>query len=122
MRSSEATSLASTIGSRSMTRQIPVLSMIRFGYSRGCRKRHEGVMRVRVFLGQFTTSRECSSSADWNMRVFVEKHRVETAFFNSSGQFYDGKTIVGREYGNAKSRHSQLKGNFRIETFIFPWE
>ena len=28
---------------------------------------------------------ECGSPADWNMCVFIEKYRVETALFHSSG-------------------------------------
>src|SRR5215469_3000170 len=71
-------------------------------------------MRVRVFLGQFTTSWERSSSADWNMRVFIKKHRVETALLKL-WHVYDRKTIVGRECCNVKSRHIQLKGKFRLE-------
>ena len=51
----------------------------------GRRKRHEGVMCVRVFPGKFTTAWECGSPADWNMCVFIEKYRVETALFHSSG-------------------------------------
>ena len=51
MWSSEATCLASTIGSRSITKQIPVLSMIRFGYGRVAASATKGVMCVRVFLG-----------------------------------------------------------------------
>jgi hypothetical protein len=49
------------------------------------RKRHEGVMRVRLFLGKFATAWECGMPADWNMCVFIEKYRVETALFHSSG-------------------------------------
>jgi hypothetical protein len=59
--------------------------MIRFSYGCGRRKRHEGIMCVGVFLGKFTTARECSAPADWDMCVFVEEYRVETALFHSSG-------------------------------------
>jgi len=40
---------------------------------------------VRVFLGKFNNAWECSSPADWNMCVFIEKYRVETALSHGAG-------------------------------------
>jgi len=84
MRSSEATSLASTIGSRSITKQIPVLSMIRLVTVAAAASATKGGCVCEYSLGS-SPCLECSSPADWNICVFIEKYRVETALFDSSG-------------------------------------
>src|SRR6516162_9104231 len=119
MWSSEATSLASTSGSRWITRQIPVLSMIRLVTAAAAASATKGSC-VCVFLGKLTTAWECGSSTYWNMCMFIEKYRVETTLFHSSGQVYDRNTIVGRERCYTKSRHTQLSGKVRLARSSFP--
>jgi hypothetical protein len=64
MRFSEATSLASTIGSR-LDHQADSCNLHdSFGHGCGHRTRYERVMRVRVFLGKFATAWESSLPTD----------------------------------------------------------
>jgi hypothetical protein len=64
MRSSEATFLASTIGSR-LDHQADSCNLHdSFGHGRGHRNRYEGSCVCEYYLGKFATAWECSLPAD----------------------------------------------------------
>ena len=73
-----ATSLAAMIGSRSMTRQMPVANLIVASPGRR-HQRDQGIVRVPVLLRQVASGRKGRRAAHGDVRVLREPDRLEAA-------------------------------------------
>ena len=100
--SSVATSLAVVIGSRSMSRQMPVASLIVVVTAAAGHSATNGIVRVPVLLRQLAAGRVRRLAARRDVRVLREPQRLEAALLAGAREVVGADGVVGREDGDAE--------------------
>ena len=76
------------------------------GRSRGEGQRHEGIVGVRIALGQFTAAGKGRAPAHGYVRVLGHEQRIEAALLERTRQLGDVDPVVGRKIENPYTHKS----------------